>query len=520
MFSCYYLLPSRLRVSSIGILALACLLDTDVAFAQYQARACIESYLATLKRGDQTLGIAAADAEKIIQDVANSIGLTSSIKMVPCRFGKVEATTIQVGTPDVDEGEYITYNPDWIREVIGSDNVQIVAVLGHEFGHFLNRHFSVNRALSVQEKETQADHFAGCAVARMGGKWSALEDLLSRLRRDQDQLYPNRLKSLSAASNGFKACGGSFQPKLVYQNPSPPAELKNGAGNLCSTIKALTNLADQGFEPVRYGNLDGDQWKANFKFDGFDRCFINKYLFLSYGCFSSAASTKKSQSQFAAKLIRDAQSCLGPTWNRRDTSSDKLSLRSSLESKFISINVSEMPTLDDDRKKSYYVALSIANMDVKADGTEAVKFSPPAVMKAEKPTGYCEQLNEVAANARTGFAQLLGAKTGSSYLSKSQLNGWSRCRIATLGSGSAAPRYHTCELPSLQDEASANEFVKDMSEDLKSCLGGAWSFRQRKDMDGMQRIEFVSAKDATEVEVRLSEDDGLWRVKLDVNQPE
>lgn len=187
----------------IALLLTMC--GSGVTYAQ--SATCVNTYLAARKT-DQTLGIAAVDAERLVSRVAQSIGLMRPVIVVPCTF--IEKAYSWLGKPDDQspEGEYIIYNPDWVREVLGKDEVQAVALFGHELGHFLNADFTTRKNVPRQQQERDADRFAGCAVARVSGDFAKLEDLLSRLRLEKDAYYPDRLTSIDSAKEGFKACGG------------------------------------------------------------------------------------------------------------------------------------------------------------------------------------------------------------------------------------------------------------------------------------------------------------------------
>lgn len=180
------------------------------------------------KQGNTQLGIAPPDVELLVQEVAQSIGLTpTGIMIVPCDFTEKVQAWYSPGPPEVSapNGDYILYQPKWVEEVIGSNRWQAVALFGHELGHLLGRHFTSNRDLPTIERETDADRFAGCAVGRLGGKWTELADLLTRLRPKVDGTYPGRERSLKAARKGFDSCGGK-DPKAdddfsVYNERDP-----------------------------------------------------------------------------------------------------------------------------------------------------------------------------------------------------------------------------------------------------------------------------------------------------------
>jgi Trypsin-like peptidase domain len=192
-------------IRTIFVLALSLTIPTGKAKAEWASGACIKQYY----KQPPTLGIDRSEASNLIDRVARSIGLTLKIVVIPCVFAeKAFSTQIQEAKPEIPPGQYIVYNPIWVREVIGNDQVQAIALFGHELGHLFNQDFTLNANLSPVEKETRADHFAGCAVARLNGDWSALESLFSRLRNEnKDQFYPDRLTSLEAAKAGFEECG-------------------------------------------------------------------------------------------------------------------------------------------------------------------------------------------------------------------------------------------------------------------------------------------------------------------------
>jgi hypothetical protein len=216
----------------------------QAAFGQLE-HACIKEFVAGRARGG-SLGIASTEAERIVADVAGSIGLRRPITIVPCHFAEKASASSPNGVAGVPAGEYIVYNPDWVREVLGKDKVQAIALFGHELGHFLNGDFTVRRNVPRAVQERDADHFAGCAVARLSGNFEALENLLSRLRRDTDPLYPNRLQSISSARAGFEACARSTAGlPIIGGSSSEPAREKlfsalgGGRGQLSAAVPSI-----------------------------------------------------------------------------------------------------------------------------------------------------------------------------------------------------------------------------------------------------------------------------------------
>jgi hypothetical protein len=163
--------------------------------------------------------LAPADVEELISKVADSLGLNTTVTIVPCSFGdKVEAMysngakNAQGGYIRGPEGDYIIYNPIWFREVVGQDYAQTVAVFAHELAHLLNRDFVAPRVnLPRKTKELEADRFAGCAVAKMKVSLASYESLLSRIRPDLSGSYPSKDESIAAARKAYTDCGGAFE---------------------------------------------------------------------------------------------------------------------------------------------------------------------------------------------------------------------------------------------------------------------------------------------------------------------
>lgn len=191
----------------VSVMLAVCMMG-HICHAQSAQALCVRQHLDMLAKQTQPLGIASSDAETLIRRVASTIALGVSVRVVPCDFAKkAEAWASKDQKNDgAPVGEYIIFNPTWVQETIGSDKVQAIALFGHELGHFLNGHFAYRSSLSRLAMETEADEFAGCAVARLGGSWPALTGLLERLRSETDTDYPSRLKSTEAAKRGFDKC--------------------------------------------------------------------------------------------------------------------------------------------------------------------------------------------------------------------------------------------------------------------------------------------------------------------------
>jgi hypothetical protein len=203
-------------------------LSPTYSFAQVT---CIQTYLSN---PDHTaLGFAPSDVEAVVSKVANSIGLSpSGIRVVPCD-GVANAQSAYYSRDDIPKGDYILYDPVWVRQVIGNDvsgagnsrsHDEAIFLFGHELGHLLLRHFTSSSELPRIRKEMDADHFGGCAAGALGANWETIADLISRIRGDFDTDYPSRANSLITAKAGFDTCSRPRVP--APPTPPPPQEAK------------------------------------------------------------------------------------------------------------------------------------------------------------------------------------------------------------------------------------------------------------------------------------------------------
>lgn len=178
---------------------------------------CVKEYLL-----NESLGIESGETVQIISDTLRRIGLTNNITLVQCDTftKKVVAWSPPEGS-DIKEGEYVIYDPEWVREVVGDDRTQVIFLFAHESAHFINRHFGSRRNLPRKQMETEADKFGGCAVARMEADFDSLLNVLGRIRKTEDAIYPNREEAIAAAREGFTDCGGKIKEELTAEPQEP-----------------------------------------------------------------------------------------------------------------------------------------------------------------------------------------------------------------------------------------------------------------------------------------------------------
>lgn len=180
-----------------------------------QSITCIQEHFVEAK---VSAGFAPGDVENLIGEILDAQGLPQrGITVIPCD-GVAKARAYYYDRDDVPKGDYIFYDPTWVREVIGFNLTgpaksrgrdEAIVLFGHELGHLLGRHFTANSNLSKIDQELAADFFAGCVAARLDVQWEHVEGLLSRLRPPEDTDYPSRERAIAAAKKNFDKCSRS-----------------------------------------------------------------------------------------------------------------------------------------------------------------------------------------------------------------------------------------------------------------------------------------------------------------------
>jgi len=149
-----------------------------------------------------------AELEGLVERILHRRAMRGGVVVVPCnKVAKVVAWDTATALEGIPKGEYIVYQPDWVREVLGNDRDQLLVVLGHEVGHLVNREGRADG--TSQEFELDADRFAGCTAAEFEVSWDKVEDVLSRLRDsevDEGDAHPDRNRTLAAAQDGYARC--------------------------------------------------------------------------------------------------------------------------------------------------------------------------------------------------------------------------------------------------------------------------------------------------------------------------
>lgn len=202
----------RLRALILTALSAAGLAAFGAAPAEAQLTSCIRRHFERAAGSPDSLGIALADAERIVGQLSTQAGVASRPTIVACLGGemeKVQSLHIAQAAQGAPAGDYILYDPTWLREVIGGNVTEATFVFGHELGHLWKGHFGASASLSRVEKETQADESGGCAVARLHSDFFIMQGIVYRLRSETDDgQYPNQAVAIEAAKKGYLGCGG------------------------------------------------------------------------------------------------------------------------------------------------------------------------------------------------------------------------------------------------------------------------------------------------------------------------
>lgn len=143
----------------------------------------------------------AGEAIKIVGQIA------ATAQLVP-RFIVTGANVANAQASIIDDKRYILFNQDWISTFVAKDYFSGVALIAHEMAHHLNNHVCEFKG-SSPDIELEADTFAGCAVAHLGGTLDNAQKLFKSFSEEGSATHPGRAARLSAVEAGFKNCRDS-----------------------------------------------------------------------------------------------------------------------------------------------------------------------------------------------------------------------------------------------------------------------------------------------------------------------
>ncbi|MFP7572506.1 hypothetical protein, partial [Marivita sp. S2033] len=168
-------------------------------------KVCIEEAQSEAAMNEGVLGLAPSEAEGIVSQISDTIGLNRPVDVVPCEFMR-DIAIVPPTAPSV--GDYILINTGLLSFVLDGDTPeQAHFIVAHELAHILNADFSPKKAaMARRQKEDEADLFGVCAVARLGGSWTNLERFLKRLRSVEHDDYSLYDEVSDALKTRFENC--------------------------------------------------------------------------------------------------------------------------------------------------------------------------------------------------------------------------------------------------------------------------------------------------------------------------
>ncbi|PDT13753.1 hypothetical protein CO670_26840 [Rhizobium sp. J15] len=189
------------------------------AFAQNSRAdglACVRSYFQISVEStdiyDPEVAFEPNEATQLITDIAERANFDIKLRAITC--DQIDnAVPFQPNASDqlpeqLKSQTFIIYRRSWMRTILGQKREKAIFILGHELGHIIKKHQTERVSLQRLQKEKEADREGGCAVARLGGDWTTLADVIAQTRDEVAGDYPSRSESTNLAREGFLECGG------------------------------------------------------------------------------------------------------------------------------------------------------------------------------------------------------------------------------------------------------------------------------------------------------------------------
>ena len=139
-----------------------------------------------------------ADAEKILSDIMDVMGLESNFKIKVANVPNVEATMKH-------HERYILYNPEFVNKVneATKDKWASIFILAHEVGHHLEGHTEAGLR-STPAIELDADQFAGFVLCKMGATLEQAQLAMYYISNvAPSKTHPGRFDRLAAIEKGW-----------------------------------------------------------------------------------------------------------------------------------------------------------------------------------------------------------------------------------------------------------------------------------------------------------------------------
>jgi len=137
------------------------------------------------------------DAQKIVTEIMNAVGLKPSFILKPAKVSNIEASVS-------GHKRYILYNPEFISWINNTtkDKWAAIALLAHEIGHHLNGHTLKKGGNSLLELE--ADEFAGFVLNKLGASLEQSQRVMNYIAKAQkSETHPARADRMLAIKTGW-----------------------------------------------------------------------------------------------------------------------------------------------------------------------------------------------------------------------------------------------------------------------------------------------------------------------------
>ena len=285
------------------------------------------------------------------------------------------------------------------------------------------------------------------------------------------------------------------------------------AGELCADLQRLQN-AQPGFADLRGAPAPDDKWHVTPPdLGGVGTCLLSRSpRYANVTCTSAWIDDAAAAKAKAAGLVQAVQQCLGPEW--RQTTGD---LGTSQTTGFLNgaspliFSVLRYQTMQPPIRWQVWLGAMMPEKREK----QAVPQPKPAdiVLGWREESSWCDDLKKVAAAAAGKFASIKGRPSGSRWLPTQSVAGMNGCRIGTIESLD----YFTCKATQGDSETEARTVFDALAADLKVCLPPPWIRQSRRNREGLPVVSHVNPSVPGTVEVRMSESDGAYSVRLDVD---
>jgi hypothetical protein len=139
----------------------------------------------------------AEDAQKLVTEIMNVVGLKPNFILKPASVTNIEASVSR-------HKRYILYNPEFISWINSAtkDKWGVIALLAHEIGHHLNGH-TLKKSGNTQ-LELEADEFAGFVLSKLGASLEQAQRIMYYIAKAQpSETHPARADRMLAIKTGW-----------------------------------------------------------------------------------------------------------------------------------------------------------------------------------------------------------------------------------------------------------------------------------------------------------------------------